>query len=152
MVRVSRRGRIRRRNPDNRELRELAGVTVLVGAINANWFSIFSPSLYEVRSDLQTDPVRTRGLLRSAYVPATMWGLGFAGAASIAQRSILPLFVGAATTMGMIWAYERALPADVRLNPFGALLAGFQTPEGVTQAMPTNGRVHILPYPYPEAA
>lgn len=117
------RRRARRRNPER-----LSG-TVLAGMIAASVestqsFSIWAPDAYTMRREAASGLLAENvAHLRAAYVPSSATALLIAGAISYGVRSWLPLLIAGGTSLLMVFTYERALPPDVRLDPFRALLA-----------------------------
>ncbi len=107
-------------------------LTLLTMAETGHAFSAFEPSYFTIRTfALEGDRERVAwkvANLRSGYVPAVMFGLGLGAIVSWLARSPLPLLGSAATVAFMVWQYERALPAPLRLDPLQALVAACGPP------------------------
>lgn len=136
--------RAHRRNPEGK-LRhltaDLLAMTVMVAGLSSNLYGLYLPDWYALKTsgNLHTNDEDTAlrlAAMRSGYVPATGFGLALATAISLSQRSLLPLLVGMGVSWAMISSYEAAVPAEHRLNPLGAVLAGLQTgqPWPITRA------------------
>jgi len=99
--------------------KDTIALSLLTAAESGHAFSAYLPSYFTIKSfALDGDPAEVQrkvANLRSGYVPAIGFGLLLGGVVSVLAKSYLPLLTSAGAAVLMVFFYEGALPADIRL-------------------------------------
>ncbi len=108
--------------------RDTIALSAVAAAESAHAYSSFLPSTFTVKAftldSNSGDVAKKVAQLRSGYLPATIFSIALGTGLSLVARSWAPVAFSAVAAAGMVTLYERNLPAEMRLNPIQALLAG----------------------------